>query len=401
MKRVLYVFGLLVISFGLKAQIDTIPNQQQNTAQALMNSKPGLQIGGYGEVHYNQPLKSNTHNLGTLDAHRMVLFFGYNFSSKTQFVTEVEIEYAREVWVEQMFIQYKLNRYANFRAGVLLVPMGIINEYHEPTAFNGVERPIIDNRIAPTTWREVGLGFQGNVYQAKTRYQLYVVNGLNGYDGTNAMFSGSKGLREGRQKASKAYMNQPAFTGKLEFYGVRNLNVGLSGYFGKSNSKLYSNLSKDSLAKIQRADSSVVGISMVGLDTRYNFKGVKLTGQLYYISLSNTNEYNVFTKTVTKLNDLGSAMLGYYVEVGYDIFHMLADTKQSLMPFIRYEAYNTHHSVEEPVVTNKSYSNTIITTGLTYALEKGVVLKADLQFYKSKAENSFSKTFNAGIGVNF
>ncbi|HDP76497.1 MAG TPA: hypothetical protein ENN49_11690 [Bacteroidales bacterium] len=253
-------------------------------------------------------------------------------------MTEVEIEYAREVWVEQMFIQHRINKYANFRAGVLLMPMGIINEYHESTAFNRVERPIIDNKIAPTTWREVGLGFQGNISRAKTRYQLYVVNGLNGYDGTNAMFSGSKGLREGRRKASKAYMNQPAFTGKLEFYGVRNLNLGLSGYFGKSNSKLFSNLSKDSLAKIQKADSSVVGISMVGLDTLYNFKGVKFTGQLYYISLSNTNEYNVFTKTGTKFNDLGSAMLGSYVEVGYDIFHLLADTKQSLMLFIRYEA---------------------------------------------------------------
>ena len=212
------------------------------------------------------------------------------------------------------------------------------------------------------------------------------------------MFSGSKGLREGRQKASKAYMNQPAFTGKLEFYGVKNLNVGLSGYFGKSNSKLYSNLSKDSLAKIQRADSSVVGISMVGLDTRYNFKGVKLTGQLYYISLSNTNEYNVFTRTGTT-NDLGSAMLGYYVEVGYDIFQTLADTKK-INALIRYEAYNTHHSVEAPVVTNKSlvyYHH----HRLDLRFRKGVVLKADLQFYKSKAENSFSKTFNAGIGVNF
>lgn len=401
MKRFLYVFGLLIISFGLKAQSDTIPIQQQSTAQTLMRSKLGLQIGGYGEVHYNQPLKSSTHNHGTLDAHRMVLFFGYNFSSKTQFVTEVEIEYAKEVWVEQMFIQHRLNRYANFRAGVLLVPMGIINEYHEPTTFNGIERPIIDNKIAPTTWREIGLGFQGNIYHAKTRYQLYVVNGLNGFDGTNGMFSGSKGLREGRQKASKAYLNQPAITSKLEFYGVRNLNIGISGYFGKSNSKLYSNLSKDSLAKIQRADSSVVGISMVGIDTRYNIKGFKLTGQFYYISLSNTDEYNVFTKTGTKLNDLGSAMLGYYFEVGYDLFYKLADTKQSLMPFIRYEAYNTHQLVKAPVVTNKSYSNTIITTGVTYALEKGVVLKADLQLLKSKAESSFSKIFNAGIGVNF
>lgn len=401
MKRIVLILGFFVFSIGLNAQTDTISAQLQNTAQNLLSSKPGLQIGGYGEVHYNQPLKSNTYNLGTLDAHRMVLFFGYNYSSKTQFVSEIEIEYAKEVWVEQMFIQHKINKFANFRAGVLLVPMGIINEYHEPTAFNGVERPIIDNKIAPTTWREVGMGFQGNIYQAKTRYQFYVVNGLNGYDGTKAMFSGSKGLREGRQKASKAYLSHPAFTGKLEFYGLRNLNLGLSAYFGKSNSKLYSNLSKDSVSLIQKADSSVVGISMIGLDTRYNVAGFKVTGQFYYISLSNTEEYNVFTKTGNKLNDLGSAMLGYYVEVGYDVLRLFTNNQQALMPFVRYEAYNTHQSVKAPIVQNKSYNVTMITAGVTYALEKRVVLKADIQFDKSKAENAYNKTFNAGIGVNF
>lgn len=401
MRRNLLFLGFIGLSFLLNAQNDSIQVETANTVQGMLKGKPGIQIGGYGEVHYNQLINKDFYNPGTLDAHRMVLFFGYNFSGRTQFISEIEIEYAKEVWVEQMFIQHKLNRFVNFRAGVLLVPMGIINEYHEPTTFNGVERPVIDNKIAPTTWREVGLGFQGNINPIFTRYQLYVVNGLNGFDGNNALFSGSKGIREGRQKASKAYLNKPAFSGKIEFFGVRNFNLGLSAYWGKSNSKLYSGLSKDSLTLVQRADSSVVGIAMVGLDSRFNMAGFKVTGQLYYVSLSNTREYNVFTITGTNVNDLGSEMLGYYIEVGYNVLRGFSDSNQSLMPFIRYERYNTHQSVELPVIKNKGYSYNYITTGITYHLDKGVVLKADLQLFKSQAENKFSKTVNAGVGVNF
>lgn len=397
MNRFTILSILMIGGFTAFAQnSDSISNYYENSVETLLNDKPGLKIGGYGEVHYNQPINGNKFDSGTLEAHRLVMFLGYNFSKKTQFVSEIEFEYANEIWVEQMFLQHQLNKFANLRAGILLVPMGIINEYHEPTTFNGVERPVIDNRIAPSTWREIGVGLQGNVLQAKTKYQVYLMNGFNGHDGSKAMFSGSKALRDGRQKGSKAYVQKPALTGKLEFYGIKNMNIGLSGYFGESNSRLYSNLQKDNVALVQKADSSVVGISMIGIDTRYSVSGVRLTGQFYYTALSNSGQYNALTKS-----DLGSSMIGYYVEVGYNVFKPFANLRAELMPFVRYEAYNTHQTVKEPVVKNKNYNNVIITSGLTYTLTRGAVLKADIQFLKSEADHTYKKIFNAGLGVMF
>lgn len=401
MKKIL-LFVLVLSALTMHAQlVDSTKNIYTNSVEKMLNDKPGLGIGGYGEVHYNQPINNNTKDLGTLDVHRMVMFLGYNFSNKTQFVSEIEFEHAKELWLEQMFLQYKINKFLNFRAGLLLIPMGIINEYHEPTTFNGVERPIIDNKIAPSTWREVGFGFSGNFLQAKTKYQLYIVNGFNGYDENGGLFSGSKALREGRQKGSKAYISSPNYTGKLEYYGVKNLNIGVSGYFGKSQSRLYNNLHKDSTNLIQNADSSIVNISMIGADIRYNLKGIKLTGQLYYTSLGNTEKYNIFTSKDGKYNDLGSSMIGCYGEIGYNVFHIVKNIKSELMPFVRYEVYNTHQSVENNITKNDKYYNTIITTGLTYTLVKGAVLKADVQFSKSKADEKYSKVLNFGFGVMF
>jgi len=401
MKKII-LFGLLLSVLTLRAQeVDSINTYYTNSVGKMLNDKPGLGIGGYGEVHYNQPLNKDIKDLGTLDVHRLVMFLGYNFSNKTQFVSEIEFEYAKELWVEQMFLQHKINKYVNFRAGLLLIPMGIINEYHEPTTFNGVERPTIDNKIAPSTWREIGLGFSGNIFQTKTKYQLYVVNGLNGYDATGGLFSGSKTLREGRQKGSKAYISSPNITGKVEFYGVKNMNIGLSGYFGKSQSRLYNNLQKDNTSLNQKADSSVVNISMIGADVRYNLNGIRFTGQFYYTILGNTDQYNKLTSKNGKTNDLGSSMLGYYTEIGYNVFQSAPNIKTELMPFVRYEVYNTHNSVENTIVKNDTYYNTIITTGLTYTLTKGAVLKADIQFSKSKTDEKYSKILNAGFGLMF
>jgi len=399
--KLLQLFTVFLISpFLLSAQTDTLSNVYLNTAEQMLANKSKLNIGGYGEVHYNQPLTKEKQDLGTLDVHRMVLFFGYNFSSKTQFVTEIEVEYAKEVWVEQAFLQHKLANWVNFKAGLMLVPMGIINEYHEPTTFNGVERPVIDNKLALSTWREVGAGFSGTILPASLKYQLYVTGGLNGYD-SKAIFNGSAGLREGRQKGSKAYVNSPAFSGKVEYFGIKNLNVGLSGYLGKSQSKLYSNLAADNSAGLAKADSSVVGISMVGADARYNLNGLELRGQFYLANLSNTGEYNVFTKSGQKNNDLGSKMTGYYVECGYNVLQEVAKTKMELVPFIRYEFYNLYQSVTPPVIVNDTYKNTVITGGLTCRLTKNAVLKTDLQWTKPTSTGEWSKVLNAGIGVMF
>jgi hypothetical protein len=381
-------------------QSDSAKNLYQNSADNLLKTEGKLVIGGYGEVHYNQPISSEKMSNGTLDVHRMVMLLGYNFSSRTQFFSEMEFEHVSEVFIEQAFLQHKLNRYVNLRAGLMLIPMGIVNEYHEPTTFNGVERPLVDNKISPTTWREIGVGLSGNIIEASIKYQAYVVNGFNGFNGTGTL-NGKNGLRNGRQKGAESYISSPNFTGKVEYYGIRRLNIGLSGYFGKTQSTLYNGINKSDNAAIAKADSSVVGIAMLGLDARYNLGGLQLRGQFYSTSLSNTEQYNKFTKQGNKQNDLGSAMLGYYVEAGYNVFRNYSETRTELVPFIRFENYNTHSSTAGTLQKNKAYNNNVITTGLSYKLTKGTVVKADMQFVKSEASSEFSKVFNAGVGVMF
>ncbi len=378
---------------------DNSPNQYTNSADNLLTQNSKLLVGGYGEVHYNQPLSGDTYNNGKLDVHRVVMLLGYNFNEKTQFISEIEYEHVKEVYVEQAFLQYKLNNAINFRGGLMLVPMGIINEYHEPTTFNGVERPLIDNTITPTTWREIGFGISGTILSASLKYQAYVMNGFNGYDGS-AKLSGAKGMRSGRQKGAESFVSSPNFAGKIEYFGIRGLNLGVSAYLGKTQSKLYNGIDKDDDAAVAMADSSVVGISMLGLDARYSISGLQLRGQLYYASLSNTDEYNTFTATDGSLNDVGSAMIGYYAEAAYNVFRTV-DTELQLTPFVRYEFLNTHSSVENNIAKNAAYEKTAFTTGLTLALTKGAVVKTDIQFVKNAATDTYAKTFSAGIGVMF
>ncbi|MCY1722385.1 hypothetical protein OU798_18695 [Prolixibacteraceae bacterium Z1-6] len=401
MKKILFFSAMLLGYLTVWSQnTDSIANLYTNTAGNLLLKDNKLVIGGYGEVHLNQPMDGSTFNNGTLDVHRVVMLFGYNFNEKTQFITELEFEHVKEVYIEQAFLQHKLNNFVNLRAGLMLVPMGIINEYHEPTTFNGVERPLIDKYITPTTWREIGIGVTGNVLPASLKYQAYLMNGFNGYDGS-AKLNGKNGLRSGRQKGAESYISSPNFAGKVEYFGIRGLNIGLSGYFGKTQSTLYDGIDKNDNTAIATADSSVVSISMVGLDTRYNLRGLQLRGQLYYTGLSNTEQYNRFTANDNgDLNDVGSAMLGYYAEAAYNVLRK-TKTEMQLVPFIRYEFLNTHNSVDTNSTKNLSYEKTAITTGFTLALTQGAVVKADVQFLKNAATDKYAKTFNAGIGVMF
>jgi len=398
----LYVSAVLImISIVSNAQIAE-RSSDNNGIPVSLTQETGdkLKIGGYGEVHFNKPLNSKTISNAELDVHRMVLLMEYGFNARTRFVTEIEFEHVIEVYVEQAYLQHKINKYMQFRAGLLLVPMGIINGTHEPTSFNGVERPLIDQKISPTTWREVGLGFSGTIDKIYTRYQIYTVNGFSGYD-TKGVFTGAQPLREGRQKGSKSYITSPNYTAKLEYYGINKLTIGVSGYFGKSQSKLYQGLHSDSSNMRKKADSSVLGISMLGADLRYNLNGIKVTAQFYYTALSNTQQYNTFTAIAEKPNDVGSALMGYYAEIGYNVFKSFTAVKYELMPFFRYEFYDTHYKVNSSLIKNELYNNAIITTGLTLTLTKGAVIKTDLQFIKNSAATEYLKVFNAGVGVMF
>ena len=400
MRSIFILSGLLMSVWMMGQDNDSLTNLYNNSADNLLLKDSRLVIGGYGEVHYNQPLGAGQKNTGMMDVHRVIMLLGYNFNERTQFVSELEFEHVSEVYVEQAFLQYKLNRYVTFRGGLMLVPMGIVNEYHEPTTFNGVERPVIDKYITPTTWREIGFGITGVILPVYLKYQAYVMNGFNGYDGT-ANLNGKNGLRSGRQKGAESFISAPNFTGKIEYFGVRSLNVGLSAYFGNTSSTLYDGVDKADAAAMARADSSVVGISMVGVDTRYSLGGLRLRGQLYYAGLSNTDQYNEFTSTPGGVfNDLGSALSGYYVEAGYNVLRSV-ETEKQLVPFVRYEQLNTQANTEEMVTVNPAYRKTVVTTGLTFALTSGAVVKTDIQLIRPGDAGTFSTTFNAGIGVMF
>lgn len=282
----------------------------------------------------------------------------------------------------------------------MLIPMGIVNEYHEPPTFLGVERPMLDKYIIPTTWREIGVGFTGNVTNANLKYQAYIMNGFSSYN-DGPTLRGSDGLRKGRQKGAESFMSSPNLTAKIEYYGFSNLNLGISGYFGNSQSTLYNGLEKNNANEVARADSSVVGISMIGIDARYNKRGLLLRGQLNYANISNTDAYNNLSNPDDKTNDLGSALFGYYVEAGYNVFQGSDNIKTELIPFIRYSEFDTHHKVEGELEKNEAYDRTVITTGLGWKITSGAILKADMQFLKTKASDAYTTVINAGVGIWF
>ena len=389
MKKITLLFTLLVILTlsNLQAQQDTIP-QQVNASQRIIstNINKGVTIGGYGEITYNQPEKNN----GELDVQRLVVLFGYKFSDKVQFVTEIEFEHVKEVYVEQAFVNYNVADNFNIRGGLMLVPMGIVNEYHEPTTFNGTERPAVDNVIVPTTWREIGIGVNGRLPNMNLGYQAYIFNGFksssaDGAGGVNGILKGSNGLRSGRQKGAKSAIGSPTFAAKLDYYGIPGLRLGASGYFGKTQTE-------DAISEI---DGSTIGVAMLGLDARYTYQRFSARGQFIYASLSDTEDYNTVTG-----KDLGSALQGWYVESAFNLLPQ--SNKQKLVAFARYENYNTHADVAGGMMKNNAYDRTDITTGLSYHIAPGVVVKGDYQFRdNAMSGDNVKDRVNFGVGVWF
>ncbi|MCZ6595242.1 MAG: hypothetical protein O6943_10065 [Bacteroidetes bacterium] len=364
------------------------PQDQQNSAQRMLSGNFGkaVTLGAYGELTYNQPEGAN----GELDVQRLVLFLGYKFDDRTQFVSEIEIEHVEEIFLEQAFINYAVGDNVSLRGGLMLIPMGIINEYHEPTTFNGTERPAVDNVIVPTTWRELGVGVSGRFPDASVGYQAYIFNGfkstdIDGESGVKGFLKGSNGLRGGRQKGIKSTVDSPTFSTKIEYYGLPGLRMGLSGYFGKT----------QATDEVEHLDGATIGIAMVGFDARYAFKKITARGQFIYASLSDTQAYNTLTD-----KDLGSALLGYYGEVAYNILPLIA--RQRLFAFARYEKYDTHAGTSGMLVRNDAYNRTDITTGLSYHIAQGVVIKGDYQFRDNNVPNgNVANRLNFGIGVWF
>jgi len=390
----------LIVSAQDQTQVqinDSITILENTFRSEIYASRFGkTQLGGYAQIDYNQPIGNESNN-GVFDVHRLVLFIGHKFNDRLSFFSEIEVEHVKEIFIEQAFLEMKLTTWLNLRAGLILIPMGIVNEYHEPPTFNSVERPNLEKYIIPTTWREIGLGFSGNLPAASFNYQLYVMNGPLSYDDGEALFDGKAGMRSGRQKGAKsAFSGSPNLSMKVSYYGFKGLSLGLSGYFGKSQSTLYNGLNENDANLVAQADSSVVGISMIGFDARYRVGGFQARGVFNITTFNNTKQYNTFTGS-----DLGSDMLGYYAEAGYNIFAPSKKIQDELIVFSRYEVYNTHQNTTSESPINRSYNRTDITVGLHYKPSPNTSFKADYQIFNNDADSTGKHQINLGVGVWF
>jgi len=386
MNKAILLFAIFISTFGFSQNTskDTIAtNQQQNAVNTILSSKnsKGITIGGYGQVDYNQPEGKN----GKLDVHRFIIFLGYKFSDRVQFVTEIEFEHVKELFVEQAFLSYNVSNNFNIRGGLMLVPMGIVNEYHEPTTFNGVERPNVDKSIVPSTWREIGIGVSGRFNEVSLRYQAYVFNGFASVN-NGKVLGGSNGLRNGRQKGAESIINTPNFSAKIDYYGISGLRLGLAGYFGRTQAE----------DDVQDIDGADLGITMVGLDARYIHKRFSARGQFIQAILTDTEAYNILYET-----DLGSELKGWYAEAAYNLLPL--SKEQKLDAFLRYEQYDTHAATQDAnIARNLAYNRNEWTLGLSYHVADGAVVKADYQFFDNALENNKTKgQLNLGFGVWF
>ncbi len=185
-------------------------------------------IGGYGEMHLNklQNDRAGGDDKDEIDFHRMVLFVDHRFSERTRFVSELELEHSiagegeeGEYELEQAYVEHDIGSGQRVKAGLFLVPVGLLNETHEPETFYGVERNNIERNIIPSTWWEGGVAASGEIAPGFS-YDAAVTSGL-GLDSGKGQWK----VRDGRQKVSEADASAPAYTGRLRYTGVPGLEL--------------------------------------------------------------------------------------------------------------------------------------------------------------------------------
>ncbi len=340
----------------------------------------GLSIAGYGEMLYEDYASEKTTQFDYL---RAILYAGYRFNDKFLFNSEIEVEHANEIFVEFAYVDYRATESFGLRAGMLLIPMGLVNELHEPTVFLGAERPVTEQRIIPTTWRENGGGIYGTVGD-RVAYRAYVVNGLNG-----SKFA-SGGLRGGRQKGAKAKANNMALTGRIDFTPVPGFFLGGSFYTGGSGQ-----------GDIE-VDSANHGVrtTIFDLHGEFRMRGFDVRALLAQARLEDTAELNAALEYEGG-GGVGETLRGGYIQVGYDILSQISTAGGvGLKPYIRYERVDTQAAVASGFTRSPSNNNTFTTAGLELKPIPNIVLKVDHMWVTNAAASGVNQ-FNFSVGYAF
>jgi hypothetical protein len=351
---------------------------RQSSADGYPRTGP---ISGYMDFHLNKRQDEDT----VVDFHRFVLLFNHSFSERVRFTGELELEHAfvegleeaGELELEQAYLDFLVSRAFNVRAGMMLVPIGIINERHEPPVYHGVERPFVDTVIVPSTWFEAGAGIHGEV-GAGWRYRAFVMTPLDAAD-----FSAEEGLRGGRQKGSEAVAHRPSWTGRLEYVGHPGLQAGASFWTGAAD------------VSVRRLDSAV---RVAEADARYQRGRLELRGQYAHVFITDAAGLNDAIERQSGVSpNVASELRGFYGEAAYRVWN--AGPMRDLVVFTRYENFDTQFRMPSGGIPLPEFDRDAWVAGVTYFPDPDVAVKAD--WVRVGSQSNLLRTqhsLNLGLG---
>ncbi|MAE97427.1 MAG: hypothetical protein CL910_22485 [Deltaproteobacteria bacterium] len=360
-------------------------------ASKVYGSNRGLSIGGYGEAFYTNFVGDESDSDRDLsDFLRFVTYIGYKFNEDIVFNSEIEYEHAStgeagSVSVELATLDFFWKPEVNFRAGLMLLPMGFLNEVHEPPFFYGVQRPETERRILPSTWRENGVGLFGKIGES-IEYRTYVTTG---FDATG--FSDS-GIRGGRQKGSKALAEDLAWVIRADWTPewVPGLQLGGSFYVGDSG--------QDSETAVGDVPDAQLWIGEA--HAQYRKGGFHSRALLAYSQLSDASDLNAALGR-PQARPIASKMLGAYGEVAYDVWPWLfGNEEKALEPFLRVEYVDTQFEVPSGYSANRRNAYWLYTPGINFYPHPNVVLKIEYRNFNSRG-GTRPDELSLGMGFAF
>ncbi|MFQ5745705.1 MAG: hypothetical protein ACE5HF_00625 [Gemmatimonadota bacterium] len=369
-------------------------------ASKVYRAAEGVSLGGYGEMLYENFARdredgSSAGLTDRLDFLRAILYAGYKFDERFVFNSEIEFEHATtdqagSVSVEFAYLDVLLSSHLGLRAGLVLPPMGFINEQHEPTTFLGAARPETERAIIPSTWRENGLGLFGET--DRFRFRAYLVNGFDAVGGGSSKAAGfsAAGLRGGRQNGSKAVAESLAGVGRVDYVDPSGLTVGSSLYAGDAGQ-----------GRTSPTDPSrTVGARTLIWEghAEYRAHGLDLRGLLAIADVNDVPELNA-ARGLTGTASIGERMFGWYAQAGYDVLRTM-DTQATLTPFVRFEKLNTQDRVPSGFFADPSTDREILTVGAAWKPIGNIVFKADYESHHDEADRGVDR-FHLALGYIF
>lgn len=337
-------------------------------------------ISGYGELHFQNDVNENR---STAELKRAVLFVGHKFTSHIAFFSELEIEDGKiegggvkgEIAMEQVYLKFALNPRQYFVAGLFIPRIGIVNENHLPINFNGVERPITEQVIIPSTWREIGVGFYGQTSTLPLTYSIALLNGLN-----SEGFEHGSGFRGGRAEGQNASANSLAVTGAVQFF-AGNWKFQASGYMGGTTGM------PAKYADTLNLQTGVFGapLYLAEANIQYGHKGISFKALGCNVSIPEASSINLAFN-----NNTPEQMYGAYAELGYNLLETAKSKKwmsKQLIIFARYEMLDMNVKTPANGVNDGTVNQTHLIAGFSYYPIPQVAIKADVRMLNTGAQN--------------